>query len=58
MRKSLKESIEKNLIRLLFGVVLLVLGSLAPVADPYGPCTVYAATQPNAGANLVAVAGN
>jgi hypothetical protein len=56
MRKSLKESMQKSLIRLLVGVALLVLGSLTPVADPYGPCPVYAATQPNASVNLVAVA--
>jgi hypothetical protein len=46
MRKRVKESLQKSLIRLLVGIALLVLGSLAPVANPYGPCPVYAATQP------------
>jgi hypothetical protein len=56
MRKSMKENMEKILTRVLFGVVLLVLGSLAPVANPNGPCPVYAATQPNIGVNLAVVA--
>ena len=56
MRKRVRESMQKSLIRLLVAVALLVLGSLAPVRDPYGPCAVYAAAQPNAGSNFVAVA--
>jgi hypothetical protein len=55
MRKRVKESLQKSLIRLLVGIALLVLGSLAPVANPYGPCPVYAATQPHAGAKLLGV---
>lgn len=58
MRKRVKKGLQKGLIQLLVGVALLVLGSLAPIADPYGPCPVYAATQPDASSDLVTVHGN